>query len=74
MSIYRTYQKVHVTNFDTIRDEISRLNQIHVMSSENIIERKCILLKYDGNPISLQERDCIETTYPEKDKNVSRPN
>ena len=24
----------------------------------------CILLKNDGNPISLQERDCKETTYP----------
>ena len=26
----------------------------------------------DGNPISLQERACIETIYPENDKYVSR--
>ena len=33
---------------------------------------KCILLKDDGNRISLQERDCKETTYPKNDKYVSR--
>ena len=27
-------------------------------------KENCILLKIDGNPISLQERACLETTYP----------
>ena len=31
-----------------------------------------LLLKNDGNPISLQERAYIETTYPMNDKYVSR--
>ena len=33
--------------------------------SQNLAYREnCILLKNDGNPISFQERACMETTYP----------
>ena len=39
--------------------------------SDNREERECILLKNDGNPISLQEHASKETTYPKNDKNES---
>ena len=42
------------------------------MTAHPAYMRKCILLKNDGNPISLQERACKETTCPKSDKNESR--
>ena len=35
---------------------------------------KCILLKNDGNPISLQERAYKETTYPKNGKHACQSN